>query len=129
MSLMRRAPSFFCCSSSSTTCPSDNRPSSTRASAMRSPNDLTLAMALSECFSEVGDQVSRRRQIPQQSVRGGFRQILHRLLIEGIGGGHQNGFAHAVKGHNAPAPANLRRKTAQQIYVHVVFVQRQIRRA
>src|SRR5664280_1206130 len=129
MSLMRRAPPLFCCSSSSSICPADNKPSSTSASAMRSPNDLTLAMALTERGAEVGDQVGGRRQIPQQPVRGGFSQILHCLLIKRIGGCHQNGFAHPVERQHTPAAANFRRKAARQVNVHIVLFQRQKRRA
>src|ERR1700690_3017636 len=114
MSLMRREPSFFCCSSRASICSTDNRPSSTSASAMPSPNDLTLAMILAEGFAEVKDQVGGRRQIPQQPVLGRSRQILHRLLVEGIGGGHEDGFAHAVEGQDAPAAGKHPREKAPQ---------------
>src|ERR1017187_10956330 len=129
MSLMRRAPPFFGCPSSPPSSPADNKPSSTIASAMRSPNDLTLAMALAERAAEVGDQVGGWRQIPQQPVRGGFSQILHCLLIKRIGGCHQNGFAHPVERQHAPAAASFRRKATRQVNVHIVLFQRQKRRA
>src|SRR6185369_438211 len=126
ISLTRRVPSFFCCSSSSSTWTGFNRPSSTRASAMRSPNDLTLAMGLTENLAQQDDQFERRHQVPQQPLRRHFRQFLCRLLVERIGGRHQDRLAHAVKRGNAPATAQFRRKTAQQFQVRLILLERQI---
>src|SRR5664279_3144437 len=97
MSLTRRAPCFFCCSSSSSTWLTPSKPSSTSASAMRSPNDFILAMVLAEGFAEVDQQVGRRHQIPDQPVRGGLRQFLHHLLVEWVRRRHQDGLAHPVE--------------------------------
>src|SRR5208282_1497762 len=111
MSLTRRAPCFFCCSSSSSTWPAFSNPSSTSASAMRSPNDFIVAMALTEGLAEVGQQISGRRQIPDQPVRGGPGQLLDRLLIERIRGRDQDRLAHPVKRQHTPALTDARGKS------------------
>src|SRR5882757_2704682 len=110
-SLTSRAPSFFCCSSSSSTWLAPSRPSSTSASAMRSPNDFTLAMILTERFADICEQFLRRCQIPHQPVGRGGGDFLGGLLVEGIGGGHQDRLAHPVKGRHTPTAADVRRKT------------------
>src|SRR5258706_6478809 len=128
-SLTSRAPSFFCCSSSSSTWLAPSRPSSTSASAMRSPNDFTLAMMiLSERLADVCEQILRWRQIPHQPVGRGGGDFLGGLLVEGIGGGHQNRLAHPVKGRPTPTAADVGREPAHQVNVHIVFCQRHVRR-
>src|SRR5690348_4014332 len=126
INLTSRVPPFFCSSSSVSTCWEVNKPSSTRASAMRSPNDLTLAMSLTESFADILHQFGRRRQVPEQPVGGGFGQFLRRLLVERICGGHQNSLAHPVERQQAPATTGGHRESPRQFHVHLIFIQRQI---
>jgi len=88
--------------SKSSTWPALSRPSSTSASAIRSPNVFTGGgMRLPENLADVFDQFSRRDKIPQQPVGGGGRQFFCRLLIEWVGRGHENRFAHAIERQDA----------------------------
>src|SRR5262249_45824173 len=123
-SLIKRVPSFFCCSISSSTCLGDNKPSSTRASAIRSPNDLTGGMRLTEGFADVFDEVVGRHQEPEQPVGGGFGQFLGGLLVEWICRGHHHRFAHPVEGQHAPASACFGREAPRQIQVEVITIKR-----
>src|SRR5438067_2454604 len=125
MSLRRRVPSLFCCSSSSSTWRLLSRPSSTSASAIRSPKGFIGGIRSTESFAEVLDEFSRGDQIPQQTVTGGARQFFGRLSIEGIGGRDENGFAHAIEGQDAPTLANRSGKAARQVHVNIVIVEGQ----
>src|SRR5882762_8944942 len=127
MSLSRRVPSFFCCSSSSSTCRALSKPSSTSASAMRSPNVFTGGMGLvqSEGFADVLYELAGRDQIPQEAVGRRLRQFLGGLLVEWIGGCHQNAFAHPVKGQQTPALAGLGRKAPGQVQINFIVLQGQ----
>src|SRR5215470_16071221 len=58
-------------------------------------------------------------------MRGGFRQFLGGLLVERIGGGHENGLAHAVERKHAPSPADFGRKSPRQFNVDIVLFQRE----
>src|SRR5208282_1632145 len=127
MSLSSRVPSFFCWSSNASTWLTLSRPSSTSASAMRSPKVLTGGMGLAEKLADVLDQLGRGRQVPEQAVGGGFGQFFGGLLVEGIGGGHKDGLAHPVKREDAPALAQFTVKTPRQVHVHVIMVQREKR--
>src|SRR4051812_40337609 len=100
MSLSRRVPSFFCCASKSSTCLVFSRPSSTSASAIRSPNVLTGGMCefLSENLAQVFYQLDRRHDVPEQPILSRLGQFFGRGLIKGIGGRHENTLAHAIKG-------------------------------
>src|SRR5438445_6151636 len=124
INLNSRVPSFFCCCSKSSTWPALSRPSSTSASAIRSPHAFTGGgMRLPENLADVFDQFSRRDKIPQQPVGGGGRQFFCRLLIEWVGRGHENRFAHAIERQDAPALADGRGETPGQIHIHVVLIQ------
>src|SRR3974390_3501259 len=129
INLTSRVPPFFCSSSSHSTCWEVNKPSSTRASAMRSPNDLTLAMSLTEGFADVLHQFPGCCQIPEQAVGGGFRQFFGRLLVERICRRHQNALAHPVEGQQTPAAANGHGKSTRQFDVQLILFERQVGQA
>src|SRR6185436_18579652 len=127
MILRRRVPSFFCNSRSSSTCLTKRRPSSTSASAIRSPKVLMAAIgcqiALADDFAQELDQIGGRGQIPEQALLGGFLQFKGCLAIERVGGGDEDRLAHAIKRKDAPTLAGLGREGAGQFDVDVVFVE------
>src|SRR6185369_7031483 len=125
-SFWRRVPSFFCCSSNSWITGAVTRPSSMRASAIRSPNVLTGGMGgLPESFTDVFDEFDRCGQIPQQTLAAGGRQLLGRLLVEWVGGYDQHGVAHPIDGEHKPALANCRWKRTRKVDVDIVLLERQ----
>src|ERR1043166_1546678 len=123
MSLSRRVPSFFCCSSNCSTWRAVGRPSSTRASAIRSPNVFTGGM-LTENFAQIFYEVRRWDQIPKQPIWGSLSQLLRGLLIEWIGRRDKDRLAHPVERQDAPALASIRRETPRELHVNVVGVER-----
>src|SRR5437667_1211005 len=127
ISLSRRVPSFFWRSSSSSTCLVESRPSSTSASAMRSPKLLMGGIKLRSAESLPDDfhQFRRRTNIPQQPVLRRVFKVPNSLLVERISCGDKEQFAHAFERQDAPALTNLARETPRQIDVNVIFVERQ----
>src|SRR2546428_2224233 len=125
--LSRRVPSRFCCSINSSTCLRKSSPSSTSASAIRSPKVLIggIAQDLAESFSEHLGYFGWRGKIPEQPLLGGFFQFHDGLAVEGVGGGYQDRFAQPVKGHHAPTLTALYGKGPSQLHVQVIFVQGQ----
>src|SRR5207302_6714334 len=126
ISLSRRVPSFFCRSSSSSTCLVESRPSSTSASAMRSPKLLMGGIKLPGSAESLADdfhQFRRRTNIPQQPVLGRVFKVPHGLLVERISRGDKDQFAHAVERQDAPALANFAWETPRQFDVNVIFVE------
>src|SRR5438477_2952550 len=126
MSLSTRVPSFFWSSSNSLTCRVVNMPSSTRASAIRSPKLLTGGMGLAENFTDGSNQLLRWNHVPDQMTFGEFFKLVSRLFIERISGCNQNGFAHPVERQNTPPLTNLLRKSPGQFDIDVIFVDEQI---
>src|SRR5215207_9884401 len=108
-SLRRRVPSFFCCASNSVTCSAVRRPSSTSASAMRSPNVFTggiSAVHLLQNFREL----DRRHQIENEAAFGGGFHLAHNLFVVGIAGGDHHGLAELVERQHRPAQTNVARE-------------------
>src|SRR5438477_584177 len=105
MILSRRVPSRFCCSINSSTCLRKSNPSSTSASAIRSPNVLIggITDSLAENLAQGFDDVSGWGQIPEQALLGRFFHLLDSLGVERIGGSNQNRFAQSIKRQDTPA--------------------------
>src|SRR4051794_6543475 len=99
----RRVPSFFCCSRSSSTCLVVRSPSSTNASAMRSPRVFTGGIGSTKNFAQPAHEFVRRRQIPEESAAGKTLEFQGGLLIKGVCRRDQDGFAHPIKRQETPA--------------------------
>src|SRR5579872_4393569 len=126
---MKRVPSCFCFSSNSSTCVVVNNPSSTKASAILSPSDLTGGIVLTESSGKDANQFVRHSKVPQQTSFDGAAQLGGGLLVEWIGGRDENRFAHAIKRQNAPTLADIARTGAHQVHIQFVTLQRHKRQA
>src|SRR5437868_1929677 len=129
MILSRRVPSRFCCSINSSTCLRKSRPSSTSASAIRSPKVLIGGIReqkiLPESLANACDNIGGGRQVPKQALLGGRFHFEGGLAIEGVGRGDEDRFAQPVERQHTPALASLNWEGATQFEIEVVFFERQ----
>src|SRR6266700_278060 len=125
MILSRRVPSRFCTSISSSTCLRKSRPSSTRASAMRSPKVLIGGIELAESLFQRFHDFGRRGQVPEQTLFGGLLQVDGGRAVERVGSGDHDRFAQAIKRKHTPALAGFHRKSAGKLDIQIVLIERQ----